>query len=58
MNLRIAIRSTRSTYSSIATEIAYRDGAAWLDALLTYLQGNIAFIKGFFTGQCTQRYID
>ncbi|MCO5203577.1 MAG: pyridoxal phosphate-dependent aminotransferase [Anaerolineae bacterium] len=36
-----------NVFASIATEIAYRDGAAWLDALLTYLQGNIAFIKGF-----------
>lgn len=36
-----------NVFASIATEIAYRDGVAWLDALLTYLQGNIAFIKEF-----------
>lgn len=34
-----------NVFASIATEAAYRDGAAWLDALLDYLQGNIALIK-------------
>lgn len=27
-----------------ATEAAYRDGAAWLDALLSYLKGNVDFL--------------
>ena len=42
----IARRLSRS-FSSIATEAAYRDGADWLDALLVYLQGNVNFIKEY-----------
>ena len=36
-----------NVFASTATEAAYRDGAAWLDALLVYLQENIAFIKEY-----------
>ncbi len=31
----------------LATEAAYRHGAGWLDALLNYLQGNLAFLTHF-----------
>ena len=34
--------------SSAAIESAYREGAAWLDALLDYLQGNIKLMGQFF----------
>ncbi len=36
-----------NVFASIATETAYRDGGAWLDELLVYMQGNIAFIQEF-----------
>ncbi|HID51132.1 MAG TPA: pyridoxal phosphate-dependent aminotransferase [Anaerolineae bacterium] len=36
-----------NVFASAATEAAYRDGAAWLDALLVYLQENIAFIREY-----------
>jgi cystathionine beta-lyase len=36
-----------NVFASVATETAYRDGAAWLDALLVYLQGNVALIREF-----------
>jgi len=36
-----------NVFATAATETAYRDGDAWLDALLDYLQGNIDFIRGF-----------
>ena len=33
--------------SSLAMEIAYREGGAWLDALLEYLKGNISLIREY-----------
>lgn len=50
---RIAYRETArrlhlnrtNVFASAAIESAYRDGGEWLDALLSYLQGNIAFIR-------------
>jgi cystathionine beta-lyase len=33
-----------------ATEAAYRHGEPWLDQLLKYLEGNIAFIKDYIKG--------
>jgi len=36
-----------NVFASIATQAAYRDGAAWLDALLVYLQGNVDLIREF-----------
>lgn len=36
-----------NVFSMAATEAAYRDGAAWLDGLLVYLQGNIDLIDTF-----------
>jgi cystathionine beta-lyase len=43
---RFQINKT-NVFASIATEVAYREGAEWLDALLAYLQGNIALIRTF-----------
>ena len=34
-----------NVFTSIATEVAYRDSAEWLDELLTYIQGNVGLIK-------------
>lgn len=34
-----------NVFASQAIEAAFTDGAAWLDALLLYLQGNVALIK-------------
>lgn len=34
-------------FSIAAFEAAYRDGAAWLDALLVYLQGNREFVSDY-----------
>ncbi|MAT99767.1 MAG: hypothetical protein CL608_21720 [Anaerolineaceae bacterium] len=36
-----------NVFTSAAVEAAFREGATWLDALLTYLQGNIALIRQF-----------
>ena len=36
-----------NVFASVATEDAYMNGASWLDALLVYLQGNIALIREF-----------
>ena len=36
-----------NVFASVAIESAYRDGGDWLDSLLTYLQGNVDFIKEF-----------
>lgn len=41
-----------NVFASIATETAYREGAGWLDALLAYLQGNIALIRTFLQENC------
>jgi len=34
-----------NVFASVATEVAYRDGAEWLDALLVYIQGNVGLIR-------------
>jgi cystathionine beta-lyase len=34
-----------NVFATAATEVAYRDGAEWLDGLLNYVQGNIDFIR-------------
>jgi cystathionine beta-lyase len=39
-----------NVFASIATEIAYREGADWLDALLVYLEGNVALIRNYLQG--------
>ncbi|HFC12710.1 MAG TPA: aminotransferase class I/II-fold pyridoxal phosphate-dependent enzyme, partial [Anaerolineae bacterium] len=36
-----------NVFALAASEAAYRDGAAWLDELLVYLQGNIDLIRTF-----------
>jgi cystathionine beta-lyase len=36
-----------NVFASIAIETAYREGGAWLDAVLVYLQQNVAFIDSF-----------
>ncbi len=36
-----------NVFASAAIEAAHREGGAWLDELLVYLQGNIAFIKAY-----------
>ncbi len=37
-----------NVFTSAAVESAFTEGAAWLDALLDYLQGNVALIRQFF----------
>jgi cystathionine beta-lyase len=34
-----------NVFASVATEVAYQDGAEWLDELLAYIQGNIDLAK-------------
>jgi cystathionine beta-lyase len=34
-----------NVFAAIAAETAYREGKAWLDALITYLEGNLAYVK-------------
>ncbi|MEM7112447.1 MAG: MalY/PatB family protein [Chloroflexota bacterium] len=36
-----------NVFAVLATEIAYRKGGAWLDDLLAYLQGNVAYMRSF-----------
>ncbi len=36
-----------NVFTTLAAETAYREGGAWLDELLLYLSGNIAFIDDF-----------
>jgi cystathionine beta-lyase len=36
-----------NVFSSVATEVAYQEGAEWVDALLIYIQGNINLISGY-----------
>lgn len=38
-----------NVFANIAVETAYLEGADWLDKLLDYLQGNVAFIKEFLS---------
>ena len=42
-----------NVFASIAIEIAYREGADWLDALLVYLQGNVALIRNYLQGNAS-----
>jgi cystathionine beta-lyase len=43
---RFQINKT-NVFALAATETAYREGGPWLDALLTYLQGNVDFVTAF-----------
>jgi cystathionine beta-lyase len=43
-----------NVFSTAAIEIAYREGASWLDALLAYLQRNIDFVGDFLEEHNTQ----
>jgi len=36
-----------NVFASVATEVAFREGADWLDALLVYIQGNVKLIREF-----------
>ncbi|MBN1837762.1 MAG: pyridoxal phosphate-dependent aminotransferase [Spirochaetales bacterium] len=36
-----------NAFSTVATEAAYRHGEPWLEALLRYLEGNYASLRGF-----------
>ena len=36
-----------NVFASAATEAAYKDGGAWLDALSAYLRGNVDFIRSY-----------
>lgn len=36
-----------NVFTSVAVETAYREGGAWLDALLAYLAQNVAFMQDF-----------
>ena len=40
-----------STFGAVAAEAAYRDGAAWLDALLEYLDGNHRLLRSFLAAR-------
>jgi cystathionine beta-lyase len=37
-----------NVFASVATEVAYRDGAKWLDELLVYIRGNVDLIREHF----------
>lgn len=34
-----------NVFASVASEVAYREGAEWLDALIVYIQGNVGLIR-------------
>ena len=36
-----------NVFASVAVEAAYREGGEWLDALLTYIRGNVDFIRAY-----------
>jgi len=36
-----------NVFASVAAEVAYQEGAEWLDAALAYIQGNVDLIRGF-----------
>jgi len=38
-----------NVFASVATEIAYREGAEWLDSLILYIQGNINLVRSYLT---------
>jgi len=40
-----------SLFGTVALEAAYRTGAPWLDALLSYLEGNVEFAERFISGR-------
>ncbi len=41
-------------FANLAMETAYREGEAWLDALLNYLQGNVNFIRQYLAENIPQ----
>ncbi len=43
-----------NVFASAAIEAAYTEGAAWLDELLTYLQGNIDFMRTYLAENLPQ----
>ncbi|RDU36902.1 cystathionine beta-lyase [Neobacillus piezotolerans] len=38
---------TLNTFAAVTTEAAYLHGAAWLEALLEYIEGNVSFTRDF-----------
>ncbi|WP_053367568.1 MalY/PatB family protein [Bacillus sp. FJAT-27245] len=38
---------TLNTFAAVTTEAAYMHGAAWLDALLEYIEGNVSVVRDF-----------
>jgi cystathionine beta-lyase len=61
-DLRASMRKTMAQmgadspniFGAVAQTAAYRHGAAWLDALIQYLEGNRAFAHSFFEGRIPQ----
>lgn len=43
-NSRLTVNKNNA-FANVAMQAAYREGAPWLDEVLTYLQGNVAFVK-------------
>jgi cysteine-S-conjugate beta-lyase len=43
-NSRLTVNKNNA-FANVAMEAAYRNGASWLDALLTYLEGNLALVR-------------
>ena len=43
-NSRLTVNKNNA-FANVAMEAAYRDGASWLDAVLTYLEGNLALVR-------------
>jgi cystathionine beta-lyase len=45
--LRCSFVTNPNFFSRLALEVAYRDGGPWLDALTTYLRGNLELVTRF-----------
>jgi len=45
--LRFSFMTNPNFFSRLAFETAYREGGPWLDALTTYLRGNLALVRNF-----------
>ncbi len=43
-NSRLTVNKNNA-FASVAMQAAYRDGAPWLDAALTYIEGNLALLR-------------
>ncbi len=46
--------SNGNIFGAVASEAAYREGDQWVDELMVYLEGNLAYLESFISGQIPQ----